>query len=162
MISGVPLPWEQCREHYFDVDGSLRDLYVLNTTRREWQAFIDYLQTLPVPVTHKIDGELHPLPADAGEILTLLPETLLLLSIDLHGMIINGYFYEQEIELDLDPREVTSETQFAILLDFMRDIARAVGQPIRLTDENNSHFPLIEVFPDSSVCWWHPDGNAQR
>ena len=66
-FTNVAPTWDQCREEYFWVDGSLRDLYVLNTTRREWLAFIDYVRAMALPITYEVRGEPQPLPVDVRE-----------------------------------------------------------------------------------------------
>jgi len=43
------------------------------------------------------------------------------------------FFQNDDIELDLDPREVTGQAQLDALLEFMRDIGRTTSASVVLT-----------------------------
>jgi hypothetical protein len=64
-------------------------------------------------------------------------------------MIINCHFFtEQEIELDLDPREVNSEERLNSLFRFMKVLGKHLGKEVILTLENSPHLVLLRTSPD--------------
>ena len=47
------------------------------------------------------------------------------------------FFTTDEIELDLDPREVTSQGQLDAVLDFISNLGAALQRDVVLTEENS-------------------------
>lgn len=152
------LDWSDCRG-YFQWDGSLRDIYVLGANLADWQVLFEYVQEQGLPFTSPLGSRHASLPDDVGELFGRGPESeRTSLSIHLHGMILNTHFFvADEIELDLDPREVKGAREFAHLLGFLRDLARLVGKQVCLTPENLENLPYIEVFPDGRLSHWQSE-----
>ena len=74
-----------------------------------------------------------------------IQEQTKVLSIWLGGVQLNCHFFaEREIELDLDPRQITSEESFNALRQFMEPLADALQHPILLTPENLNECPIAE------------------
>jgi hypothetical protein len=55
----------------------------------------------------------------------------------------------EEIELDLDPRDITDTDQFISLLSFMLGLSDALGKEIRLTPENMEWCPYFSYTPEA-------------
>ena len=129
----MALDWEQCKTA-FEVDGSLRDIYVLGTTIDDWQSFLDSLAGAETAVF--CDGT----PCDLPALVELFDQDDLaayLLTLRLGKVQLNCHFFTvEEIELDLDPSEVTSEIEFEAVLAFMSDLGRRLRKTVVLTDEN--------------------------
>ena len=82
-----------------------------------------------------------------------IQEQTKVLSIWLGGVQLNCHFFtEREIELDLDPRQKTSEESFNALRQFMEHLADALQHPILLTPKNLSEHPIAEYEPELQ-CW---------
>src|SRR5438094_134768 len=94
-------------------DGSWRDIYVLGTTISDWQRLVDWLHTGPYPVEFYLDGKSAPLLHDISIVFEqreVTGEFLEFLEIDVEGVIFHcHFFWPEEIEFDMDPRQVDSE-----------------------------------------------------
>ena len=59
------------------------------------------------------------------------------------------FFDDEEIEFDLDPREVKGPTELRDLSDFMRLLADRTGKTATLTHENTKSAIILAVAPQS-------------
>ena len=91
--SNLSAIWNETREWF--TSGGLFDIYVPETTRKDWQACINLLHARRLPLTFQIDRQLQPLPEDIANAFMRADGDgpYCLLSIDLHGIIINTTFY---------------------------------------------------------------------
>ncbi len=125
---------------------SLRDIYVRNTTISDWEDIINLLNT-KYKLTfgenkEQIDIEYvkRMFKDKSGEI------CLKTVIIDLKYFTVNCHFFTvEEIEFDLCAKEITSELQFNVVIDFMKTISSKLGKEIILCDENDSECPLIQI-----------------
>ena len=174
------MDWGRCSE-VFQWDGSLRDIYVLGTDGRDWQQLLDFLRAEWPKAVFEVNGAETPIPRHAAEIFARKKtgRCLLgidhaaeifsnremgrcLLRIDLGGLqLICHFFTVEEIEFDLDPREMRGEAEFSRLLGFMQSISRLLGKPVLLTPENEQERPLLAVDPDRSLIYFPPLSTSQ-
>jgi hypothetical protein len=147
-MSEESIQWEQARA-LFEADGSLRDLYVFGTTRDDWASLLAALKASEWRLRFTRNGERAALPENLAEYLDEGPERPGgMLSILVSGVSINAHmFSEDQIELDIDPREVTDEQAFAGVMRFMSFVANTVQKKIALTPENSSMCPLLVAHP---------------
>lgn len=140
----------------FEVDGSLRDIYVLDTTLEHWDLMLKYVRTAGLIAAFTCGLEPTTPPATAAEIFAQLedPEhASFLLSLDVAGVQLNCHFFQtDEIEFDLDPREVTDERRYDALLAFMVGIGQATGNRVVLSGESSSgtrggFSPIFDLLP---------------
>ena len=130
-------------EETFERDGSLRDLYVLDTTIGDWQRLIDFLRESEYRIVYSVNGQVAKLPRLVEEVFEIHDEVVVLLSVDIDGIKFNCHFFcEEEIEFDFDVREVSDKARLAQLFDFMVNVGRAVGSNVLLTPENAPEAPL--------------------
>ncbi|WP_088894212.1 hypothetical protein [Leptolyngbya ohadii] len=142
--------WEQVR-HDLVWDGSLRDIYIQRTTLDNWNQFLRLVRAT-ANYQYYVDSEPEILPAIAADIF-LTEKYPKLLSIWIAEVQLNCHFFSQkEIELDLDPRQITNEETFNQIKQFMEQLAKALGRSTRLTPENLPGFPMLEYNPGSQ-CW---------
>jgi hypothetical protein len=120
--------WALCERH-FRADGSLRDIYVLNTTLREWSIVLALLSSPPFCGTLTADGEPVAVPSDASELFVEPRSSTYLLSLDVGRVHLACHLFEEErIEFDFVPngsahwRYVTSSASW-------RRSAGARGKP---------------------------------
>ena len=74
----------------------------------------------------------------------------------------NCHFFGGDLELDIDPREVLSESAFESVLDIMRFIAAAVSLPILAVVEGGSpEYAFVRVSPDCQAEFL-PAGSVGR
>ena len=129
----------------FEPDGSLRDIYIQDISFHEWEELIDHLNAdfnLTYSDTKKIDKEyvLKYLKDTSGEMESKS------LTIHLGQIKINCYFFlSEQIEFDIDPKEVNSQSDFDKIEKFMASISEALQEQVTLTAENSPEFPLFKV-----------------
>lgn len=129
------MDWKECKKAFY-VDGSLRDIYVQNTTATDWGKFLDLVSSLKTASFR--DGEPDNLPTQVAEIFEGTGEASLLLQIDLGKVKLNCHFFTiDEIELDVDPKEVTSQQELDAVIDVLVDVGKSLNKDVILTDENS-------------------------
>lgn len=137
-------------EWIFEKDGALRDIYVQNSTISDWEKVVDLLNseyklTFGVyedNLTDKIDlGYVKTMFADeTGELETKSA------TIDLSGIVVKCFFFlENQIEFDINPTEIKTESHFNKITDFMKSISSKLEKQITLCGENQPEFPLIKI-----------------
>lgn len=146
----------------FEWDGSLRDIYVLETTIEDWQRLYSVLRSR-YDLKYLVDLESRPLPDAIEEAFSTQQVASPLLQFIVAGMTVNAHFFTtRQIELDIDPREVSSEVRLGELLDVLRLIGDGLQREVRLTHENDWERPFITYNSRSSVFSFHPQTDPQR
>jgi hypothetical protein len=145
--------WDAVRD-FFEWDGSWRDLYVFGTTVDDWDRLLSALRTSPFAVTcGEQVGSTVPMPQSLKAHFEGDGEPLMFLSVIIEGITLNAHmFAAEEIEFDLDPREIAAAPQFGVLLRFMNFLADTVGKPVVLTPENGPQHPVLVVRPGGRVA----------
>ncbi len=124
------------RHGAFHQDGSLRDIYVEDVTLEHWEKFLGFIRAGDFDLRYARDGGTARLPATAAQILGDRSCTHNL-AIDLGGVEACCHFFaEDEIELDIDPRQVTSPITEEKVLKFMALLGAELGRDVILTEEN--------------------------
>jgi hypothetical protein len=129
----------------FEPDGSLRDIYVQDVSLIEWEKLIDHLNAnfnLTYSGTAKIEKKyvLEYLQDKSGEMESKS------LTIHLEQIKVNCYFFlAEQIEFDIDPKEVNSLRDFEKIENFMTSISETLQEQITLTEENHPEFPLFKI-----------------
>jgi len=137
-------------EWIFEKDGALRDIYVQNATISDWKKVVNLLNseyelTFGVyedNLIHEIDfGYVKTMFADeTGELETKSA------TVDLNGIVVKCYFFlENQIEFDINPTEIKTESDFNKITDFMKSISTKLEKQITLCGENQPEFPLIKI-----------------
>lgn len=135
----------------FEPDGSLRDIYVQDISQQEWEKLIDYLNVsfnLTYSDTDKIDKEyvLNYLRDTKGE---MEGKTL---TVHLGQIKANCFFFvPEQIEFDIDPKEVNSINDFEQIEKFMTSISKILQEQVTLTAENTPEFPLFKVDTEKGI-----------
>lgn len=138
----------------FDVDGSLRDIYALNTSVSDWNRLLHLTPSLGAFAYFR-DGEEAPLPTDANLVFADVDHSHLL-RFSLGGPTINTHFFvEDEIEFDLDPSEITSQSDLDLILEFCASVGRGIGYDIRITPENASDVVYLH-YSVKQETWQRP------
>ena len=138
----------------FEVDGSLRDIYVLNTSVSDWNRVLHLTPSLG-GFAYFCDGEEAPLPTDARLVLGDVDHSHLL-RFSLGGPTINTHFFvEDEIEFDVDPSGITSQPDLDLVLGFCASIGRGIGRDIRITPENASDVVYL-YYSIEQETWQRP------
>jgi hypothetical protein len=132
----------------FAWDGSLRDLYVQNTTLSEWTYLLDFLKSSNFKCAYFINGAEADLPTDAAQVFEQrrTADTTLTLWVSRVGFKCH-FFTENEIEFDFDPREVTDDQALIDILQFMSNIGKALNKRMVLTPENAPEAVIFSFEP---------------
>ncbi|WP_370342787.1 hypothetical protein [Catenulispora sp. MAP5-51] len=145
------LLWDEVK-NFFDPDlmGPLPDIYVPGTSTREWQALFDLAQTRGWQQQYSEGLTVLPLPPaavvlarpDDAEIAELrvwpVPGVLTIFRI----------MSADEIEFDVDLRELQGQEGVDVLCDLLAAIGRELGKPVVMTTEGGSRsHPVLGFDP---------------
>jgi hypothetical protein len=134
----------------WEIEGSLRDVYVLQTDLSDWKRFLVFSSRFSC--TYTFDGAMSALPE--VDSIFLNRDGSHLLRVNLGTATASCHFFvASEIELDLDPREIQSPKAHGEVLAFLEGLAGAVGKPVLLTPENGEHIPYLFFEPVAGK--WH-------
>jgi hypothetical protein len=127
--------WAQCRSDFF-FDGALVDLLAFDADATAWESLVSALKSGPFKLACFRDGEPIALPESAEWAFAERGKATVMLSILVGPLTANCHFFGgSEIELDIDPREVTSEEAFESVVKLMRFIANSTNLPVVATPE---------------------------
>ena len=138
-------------QNAFHTDGSLRDIYVQNVTIEDWEKFLTFIQNGSFSLRYFRDQGSALIPSSAAQILKDRSCAHNLV-IDLGGVEICCHFFiEDEIELDIDPREVASANTKDRVLDFMAQLGASLDRDVILTEENSPEHVWFRYSSKSGV-----------
>src|SRR4051812_42541950 len=113
------MDWQQIAPD-FEPDGGLRDIYVFGTDLLDWQHIWDALRTWEPLPSLVIGGQSAIMPDKVQEVLAASREQGAMLSVNVSGALANCYFWgHDEIQFDVDPREIIGPAQIEGLDRFM-------------------------------------------
>lgn len=119
----------------FEADGSLRDIYVSNTSVSDWEKVISLCSEFG-EVTYTCDGKEAPLPTSAAKLLDDREHSHCM-SVDLGGPVANAHFFtEDAIELDLHPREISSQAALDCVIKFCVKLSQEIERDVKITPES--------------------------
>lgn len=137
--------WNILKSH-FEADGSLRDIIVLSESVNTWHLFLSALRGTNYPYAFKYGGVCCDMPNDIKVIWKLQDKQPTMLSIQVKGIIINCHFFKSnEIELDIDPKDITTEREFNHLHSFLFWLNKVANSTILLTHENSPDKVIFTV-----------------
>ena len=144
----------------FEWDGSLLDLYTLDIHISHWQRLIELLQGTYSTI-FTADGNVTSMPKDVADIFHLREEKNVLMAIELDGIQINCHFFtEDEIEFDIDPREISTEEKATRLFEFMQIIGKTLQKEVILTPENLQGEVIFKYVPETDDIVYFPPRNG--
>jgi hypothetical protein len=138
--------WEMCSQ-YFKADGTLRDIYIHRTTIEDWRTILDMLRANFI-VEYFVDGSPCQPPPNADAAFAVRNTSNPMLRICIGSIVVVCHFFTtEEIEFDIDPREVVSQPSFDELLGFLRKLGGTINKVVVLTYENDELNPIISYEP---------------
>ncbi len=130
--------------YLWEKDGSLRDVYVLDTTFTDWALLLSLAEKYGYQYSYA--GQDHPLP-EVEEIFTARDGPHLL-SVKLGRVTANCHFFvPDEIELDFDPREIDSDSDHYEVLRFLEALGEGTNKKVSVTAENAKNIPYLSYDP---------------
>ncbi|WP_150427880.1 hypothetical protein [Dechloromonas sp. CZR5] len=128
----------------WEKDGALRDVYVLDTALTDWALLLSLAGKYGYRYLY--EGQDRPLP-EVEKIFTAR-DGAHLLSVKLGRVTANCHFFvPDEIELDLDPREVQSDADHYEVLQFLEALAKGTNKKVSVTTENAQDMPYLSYDP---------------
>jgi hypothetical protein len=132
------LLWDEVKD-WFDpeINGTLPDVHVPDTTVEDWQALVDLVRSKGWAYEYSVDGRVTRIPAYVGDMLDLRGEAAVTLKVwPTSGVlaIFQPYCVEQ-IDFDVHLRELQGQDQLDVLCAFLRAIGRRLGKPVVMTSE---------------------------
>lgn len=133
------MDWARCKAA-FHQDGSLRDIYVNGTGEHDWDLFLSLVRSSGHAVRYTRDGDDAVVPSSAADVLA--DKTCAHnLTIDVDGVEFMCHFFTpDEIELDLDPRQVASQRSLEAVLGFIEHLGSHLSKDVILTEENSPEY----------------------
>lgn len=145
----------------FESDGSLRDIYVQDVSWTDWEIVIELLNKqyqLTCAGISQIDKKY------VFEYLTgeSRNKGVSIAEIQLEGIRVHCYFFlMDQIEFDVNPKEINSIQDFEKLEALMIDVSKATEKQVTLTGESNPTFPLIKIDVKNGIQKILTDQEAQ-
>jgi hypothetical protein len=123
------------------IDGSLRDVYIFNTVSADWDAFLRLAQSYPHEYTS--DWEAKSLPT-AASIFQDREHSHLLCILAGSVRIRCHFFVMEEIELDIDPKEIKGEGEHVAVLQLVEQLSQAIQKDAVITLETSPDNVLLK------------------
>lgn len=136
----------------FEIDGSWRDLYVVDTTIEDWKEMLGLVRDRKaINYEFTMEGEAAAIPQRPEPVFIsgegAYPDAASLpwsLVVTLDGLDLTCLFLTNtEIEFHLDPRNL-NENRLYELLDFMESLGRRLKKDVLLTPENGKDRPIVK------------------
>ena len=151
--------WERVAPD-FEPDGSLRDIYVRDTTLADWEVALQLILRAYAPATFTRDGEPAALPTSAADAFADRDRAAVALDFEVAGIEFACHFFSPtEIEFDLPPEQVNSRERFVALQGFLRTLAKVLDKNVVLSPESMPHLPILSVASTGLVSY-HPPSDA--
>lgn len=156
------LTWELVKPE-FAWEGSLRDVCVQDVDVASWRIAIAALVDQGFESRFTVGGVVVERPDDVGLLFEGDRDELVCWSLWTEGVLLNCHFFDPgEIEFDLDPREVTGQSQFDALVRVMSLLASSTGRPALMTPENMHDAPIVRVEPSGETRYVSSDGFFEK
>jgi len=144
------LLWDDVRD-FFDPElmGALPDVCVAGTSVEDWQAVFDLVRLSGWAWEYSVGGVAEPLPS-AAEILSRPADAD---TVDLrvwpvpHVLAIFRPMSAEEIDFDIDLRELQGQAGVDTLCDFLGAIGRRLGKTVAMTAEGDYGNPVLGFDP---------------
>jgi len=143
--------WSEINWIFEPDHGTSRDIYVQETSIKDWENLIDLINSEFSVCYDLSEGQRIKRPIDKEYTLAYLNDStgemesksaaIALGNIELR----THFFCIDEIELDLNPEDINTTGDVEILLRFMQRVSQKLDKQVILTQESGSNFPNIKV-----------------
>jgi superfamily I DNA and/or RNA helicase len=141
---------------WFDQDGFLRDIYILESSIQDWQIIWESLIEDRNRLNFSVDGLQEDPPETVESVFASRLEHSAQASYTLGKQTINCHFFDpSEIEFDFDPRDVHGPAELDDLVNFMVELGRLVSKSVILTHENDPAALIARFDPKTSSIEWY-------
>src|SRR6218665_833841 len=155
------MAWENIKQNIYYSDGSLRDIYILNSTRADWKKWVNYInENYEVKFIYYND-EGKEIINDKINFQIVIDywgnnlDSVLNAEFLINKVIFKCYFFsDTEIENDICPNDVKDIEQHNSIVEYMKFISKLLNKEIMLTPENYKEsldYKLITVNNDEVI-----------
>ncbi len=134
-------------KHEFETDGSLRDIYVEDIDSAVWNKFIGEVKRSGYKFEFSHGDVEKEFPCDLNAIKSMQqtdPTTLYIWVTD--NIQLNCHFFvETEIELDVSPHDIQTESAYIQLVTFLEWLATVTKNEVKLTHEDMQDQVILSV-----------------
>jgi hypothetical protein len=143
--------WSDVSEDW-ESEGGLRDVYVFETSVDDWQRVLDLVRA-QWSCAYSEDGKPTAMPADVRTIFRAREQRAVRLAIQAAPAIhVNCHFFlPEEIEFDLDSREVNNQADFDAVCEFIRAIGAGLRKSVSVCWEGDSEAQIMRYEPSTDV-----------
>jgi len=151
------MEWHQVASD-FENNGSIREIYVLGTDLSDWQCIVDTLRGFEPRPIYRLNGMLTELPIRVEEVFGSHCVGSTILSFIVDDLAVNCHFFVvDEIEFDLDARDVGGLRQVKSLSSFMQLLGSLTNKVVILSAENDVTAAILRYSPENrQVAWVSP------
>ncbi|MFT5618510.1 MAG: hypothetical protein ACI85I_001745 [Arenicella sp.] len=144
------ISWEAFKQKvYYSDSGILMDVLVLNTTLADWEIWVDFVNRNYRVEWYKMESEIPKERIDFGFVeKNLLGNATHANSAHIFTgkiQINSHFFWHEEIENDLDPREFKTIEEHYSLIEFLIKMSTVLEKEVIVTPENGREYILISV-----------------
>ncbi len=130
----------------FRSDGALRDFYIHDTTRQDWNALLRLVRRKFGAGRFDVDGETREIPETFEEIERIRAHASLCLAVPVAGAYACCHFFcHHQIEFDFRPEDYRTPEKWSALSELFQSIVDTVRKPGVVTYENVED-DIIETF----------------
>jgi hypothetical protein len=141
----------------FRPDGTLLDIYVQDVDISDWKKLFNLLNDNYKLTFKSFDEEEEVDQIKIKSIINYLEDETgefedNILSIFLNDIQINCHFFlAEQIEFDIEPKEINTIDDFLLIYNFMISISKSLKKQVTLTGENSPEFPLIKIDKEKGI-----------
>lgn len=142
MVPIETLSWAELQEYVYEVDGSWRDIYVLDASLADWKTWADFVNANycvefsdgdTIRLDHIDFAAVEYLWNSQGQANMLWAAFIVgELPVRCH------FFRDDEVENDIDPQKIASYAVHQQFMDFLVRLSQALGKEVVLTWENDT------------------------
>jgi hypothetical protein len=146
------MEWQELRNKIYFQDGSLRDIYIQDTTQNDWKLWTEFVNAQYKVSFTIYEGDITTEKIDFDKVLEFWSGSLdssIAATVFVGDILVKSYFFcEEEIENDITPKEVTSVDDHNRLIDYLKGVSKALNKRVILTPEMEPETILILVEHD--------------
>lgn len=147
-INSLMIDWNIVKND-FAWDGSLRDITIAPASMDDWAAIWQLIRQQP-GAEFSFEGQSVPAPAQVQEVFKMRASGSPLLRLRVGSVLIAFHFFSpEEIECDVDPRDIKSQVELDALLSFVRKMGDATAKRVFIHPENLPEHVLISYDPQT-------------
>ena len=120
-VKFINMNWKKIQKNILYWDGSWRDIYFQGTTEKDWDKFLDFINERNLKYELILDDTI----SDLLPYAEIIRHESKLLRIWVDNILLACHFFcAEEIEMDIDPREVKNIESWNKLISTLKDLSK--------------------------------------